>query len=111
MKEQVDSQTRKVTRSFVYKPIKNRTYTYYYEDNVLVKLKITGNSILNHYYTFSYNQERDLISFSKFELNQDKKIDQSKLVYDEESGSIQAIICKKENGLILIKKFKYTYYE
>jgi len=108
--EKLDSHSIKETHSNVFKPNQNKTITYYYKDNNLVKMKIEGNSVKNHYYSFEYDSQK-LISYTKFDMQWNKRISKTQLVYDEISEELQAIITKNESNSITIKKFKYTYYE
>jgi len=104
-----DSLTIKETYSFPLKSLNYHSYEYNYLNKLLSKLIVVNSS--SYYYHFIYDSNQELIKYSKFDSKLNSEIETCELLYEKETGNLQAIITKnKLNNSIKIRKFNYTYF-
>lgn len=106
-----DSNTKKIETSYRYAPKNNHSVTLFYSNNLLKKIEIKNSTITREFYSFSYNHDKELLSYIKYDQTGKVAIEFAEFIYEDTTGNLQAIITKDyTTNNIEIKKFCYTYY-
>ncbi len=112
LREWKDSITFKISYKFPLAPEKNYSHTFKYSNNRCKSIVIKKLGVESYSYLFQYSERGKLLSFTKFNIDQNTSVQFSELIYNDKTNLLRAIITKDLfDNTILIKKYSYTYYD